>query len=98
MQQLNIPIGTLVDMYKRGELRLPEIQRHIMRRAEHPCGLSDTAFSSYPNQHFQINVNREHAQPSESKEYFSADLQTVRALRVDDPRSAALKILPVERT
>ena len=23
MQQQNIPIGTLVDMYKRGELRLP---------------------------------------------------------------------------
>ena len=24
MQQQNIPIGTLVDMYKRGELRLPK--------------------------------------------------------------------------
>lgn len=30
MQQQNIPIGTLVDMYKRGELRLPEIQRHYV--------------------------------------------------------------------
>ena len=29
MQQQNIPISTLVDMYKRGELRLPEIQRHL---------------------------------------------------------------------
>jgi hypothetical protein len=30
MQQQNIPIGTLVDMYKRGELRLPEIQRNYV--------------------------------------------------------------------
>lgn len=33
MQQQNIPISTLVDMYKRGELRLPEIQRHYVWRA-----------------------------------------------------------------
>lgn len=33
MQQQNIPIGTLVDMYKRGELRLPEIQRHYVWKA-----------------------------------------------------------------
>ncbi len=33
MQQQNIPIGTLVDMYKRGELRLPEIQRHYVWQA-----------------------------------------------------------------
>lgn len=33
MQQKNIPIGTLVDMYKRGEMRLPEIQRHYVWRA-----------------------------------------------------------------
>lgn len=33
MQQQNIPIGTLVDMYKRAELRLPEIQRHYVWRA-----------------------------------------------------------------
>lgn len=33
MQQQNIPIATLVDMYKRGELRLPEIQRHYVWRA-----------------------------------------------------------------
>ena len=30
MQQQNIPIATLVDIYKRGELRLPEIQRHYV--------------------------------------------------------------------
>lgn len=33
MQQQNIPISTLVDMYERGELRLPEIQRHYVWRA-----------------------------------------------------------------
>lgn len=33
MQQQNIPIGTLVDMYKRGELGLPEIQRHYVWQA-----------------------------------------------------------------
>lgn len=33
MQQQTVPIGTLVDMYKRGEMRLPEIQRHYGWRA-----------------------------------------------------------------
>jgi hypothetical protein len=33
MQQQNIPIGTLVDMYKRGELRLPEIRCHYVLQA-----------------------------------------------------------------
>jgi hypothetical protein len=32
-QQQNIAISTLVEMYKRGELRLPEIQRHCVWRA-----------------------------------------------------------------
>jgi hypothetical protein len=33
MQQQNIPIGTLVDMYKRGEMHLPENQHHCVWRA-----------------------------------------------------------------
>lgn len=33
MQQQNIPIATLVDMYERGELRSLEIQRHNVWRA-----------------------------------------------------------------
>lgn len=33
MQLQNILIGTLGDIYKRGELRLPEIQRHYVWRA-----------------------------------------------------------------
>ena len=37
MQQQNIPIGTLVDLYKRGELRLPEIRCHYVRQASFPC-------------------------------------------------------------
>jgi hypothetical protein len=35
MQQQNIPIAALVDMYKRGEMRLPEIHRHYVWRATH---------------------------------------------------------------
>lgn len=33
MQHQNVSIATLVDMYKRGELRLPEIQRHYVWHA-----------------------------------------------------------------
>jgi hypothetical protein len=48
MQQQNIPIGTLVDMYKRGELRLPEIQRHYVWRATRVRDLLDSLYRGYP--------------------------------------------------
>lgn len=49
MQQQNIPIGTLVDMYKRGELRLPEIQRHYVWRATRVRDLLDSIYRGYPS-------------------------------------------------
>lgn len=49
MQQVNIPINTLVDMYKRGELRLPEIQRHYVWRATRVRDLLDSLYRGYPS-------------------------------------------------
>nr|WP_275672555.1 DUF262 domain-containing protein [Thermomonas flagellata] len=49
VQQQNIPIGTLVDMYKRGELRLPEIQRHYVWRATRVRDLLDSLYRGYPS-------------------------------------------------
>ncbi len=49
MQQQNIPIGTLVDMYKRGELRLPEIQRYYVWRATRVRDLLDSLYRGYPS-------------------------------------------------
>ncbi|MFV3132011.1 GmrSD restriction endonuclease domain-containing protein [Niveispirillum sp. KHB5.9] len=49
MQQQNISIGTLVDMYKRGELRLPEIQRHYVWRATRVRDLLDSLYRGYPS-------------------------------------------------
>jgi hypothetical protein len=49
MQQQNIPIGTLVDMYKRGELRLPEIQRHYVWRSTQVRNLFDSLYRGYPS-------------------------------------------------
>jgi hypothetical protein len=49
MQQQNIPIATLVDMYKRGELRLPEIQRHYVWRATRVRDLMDSLYRGYPS-------------------------------------------------
>jgi hypothetical protein len=49
MQQQNIPISTLVDMYKRGELRLPEIQRHYVWRATRVRDLMDSLYRGYPS-------------------------------------------------
>lgn len=49
MQQQNIPIHTLVDMYKRGELRLPEIQRHYVWRATRVRDLMDSLYRGYPS-------------------------------------------------
>lgn len=49
MQQQNIPISTLVDMYKRGELRLPEIQRHYVWRATRVRDLLDSLYRGYPS-------------------------------------------------
>ena len=49
MQQQNIPIGTLVDMYKRGEMRLPEIQRHYVWRATRVRDLLDSLYRGYPS-------------------------------------------------
>lgn len=49
MQQQNIPIGSLVDMYKRGELRLPEIQRHYVWQATRVRDLFDSLYRCYPS-------------------------------------------------
>jgi len=49
MQQQNIPISTLVDMYKRGELRLPEIQRHYVWRSTRVRDLLDSLYRGYPS-------------------------------------------------
>lgn len=49
MQQQNIPIATLVDMYKRGELRLPEIQRHYVWQATRVRDLLDSLYRGYPS-------------------------------------------------
>lgn len=49
MQQQNVPIGTLVDMYKRGELRLPEIQRHYVWQATRVRDLLDSLYRGYPS-------------------------------------------------
>jgi hypothetical protein len=49
MQQQNIPISTLVDMYKRSELRLPEIQRHYVWRATRVRDLMDSLYRGYPS-------------------------------------------------
>ena len=49
MQLQNIPIGTLVDMYKRGELRSPEIQRHHVWRATRVRDLLDWLYRGIPS-------------------------------------------------
>jgi hypothetical protein len=49
MQQQNTSIATLVDMYQRGELRLPEIQRHYVWRATRVRDLLDSLYRGYPS-------------------------------------------------
>lgn len=49
MQQQNIPISTLVDMYKRSELQLPEIQRHYVWKATRVRDLMDSLYRGYPS-------------------------------------------------
>src|SRR5574344_54996 len=49
MQQQNTPIGTLVDMYKRGELRLPEIQRQYVWQSTRVRDLFDSLYRGYPS-------------------------------------------------
>lgn len=49
MQQQNVSIGTLVDMYKRSELRLPEIQRQYVWRAPRVRDLFDSLYRGYPS-------------------------------------------------
>jgi hypothetical protein len=49
MQQQNIPISTLIDMYKRRELQLPEIQRQYVWRATRVRDLLDSLYRGYPS-------------------------------------------------
>lgn len=49
MQQQNISISTLVDMYKRGELQLPEIQRHYVWKGTRVRDLLDSLYRGYPS-------------------------------------------------
>lgn len=49
MQKSDYTISSLVDMYKRGELRLPEIQRHYVWRATRVRDLFDSLYRGYPS-------------------------------------------------
>lgn len=49
MQQQNVSIGGLVDMYMRGELRLPEIQRHYVWKGTRVRDLLDSLYRGYPS-------------------------------------------------
>lgn len=49
MQQQNVSIGALVDMYRRGELRLPEIQRQYVWQATRVRDLLDSLYRGYPS-------------------------------------------------
>jgi hypothetical protein len=49
VQQQNVPISSLVEMYKRGELRLPEIQRHYVWRGTQVRDLFDSLYRGYPS-------------------------------------------------
>jgi len=49
MQQQNTSIAALVDMYKRGELRLPAIQRHDVWRATPVGDPLDSVCRGYPS-------------------------------------------------
>lgn len=49
MQQQNIPISSLVDMFKRGDLCLPEIQRRYVWEATKVRDLLDSLYRGYPS-------------------------------------------------
>lgn len=49
MQQQDIRISTLVDMFKRGELRLPAIQRLYVWKATRVRDLLDSLYRGYPS-------------------------------------------------
>lgn len=49
MQQTNIPIASLVDMYKRKELALPAIQRRYVWEATKVRDLLDSLYRGYPS-------------------------------------------------
>lgn len=53
MKQQTIPIGTLVDMYKRGEMRLSEIQRHCVWWATRVRDLMDSEIASLQHRAFR---------------------------------------------
>jgi hypothetical protein len=44
MERQNVPIGKPVDMFPRGELRLPQIQRPYVRRATRMRDLLDSLY------------------------------------------------------
>ena len=49
MQQTNIPIASLIDMYKRKELALPAIQRRYVWEATKVRDLLDSLYRGYPS-------------------------------------------------
>lgn len=49
MQQQSISIGTLVEQFKKGELRLPEIQRQYVWKAPRVRDLLDSLYRGYPS-------------------------------------------------
>lgn len=49
MQKSDISIGALVEMYKRGELRLPEIQRQYVWQSTRVRDLFDSLYRGYPS-------------------------------------------------
>jgi hypothetical protein len=76
MQQQNIPIGTLVDMYKRGEMRLPEIQRHDVWRATRVRDLLDSLYRGAAQRALGGHAGHRHRHPEVVNSVF---LQLVRS-------------------
>ena len=49
MKKEDISVGSLVDMFRRGELQLPEIQRHFVWQAPRVRDLFDSLYRGYPS-------------------------------------------------
>ena len=49
MKKQDISVGSLIDMIQRGELQLPEIQRHYVWRAPRVRDLLDSLYRGYPS-------------------------------------------------
>ena len=66
MQQTNIPIASLVEMYKRKELALPAIQRRYVWEATKVRDLLDSLYRGYPSGSILMCETDEHVALRES--------------------------------